>query len=53
MSLLNASIVTLSVIPECLYHPSFVTPAIFKPGSTVFKNKEKIKAWMPDKGFQA
>jgi len=24
--------------PECFYHPLSVTPAIFKPGSTVFKN---------------
>jgi len=24
--------------PEWFYHPFFVTPAIFKPGSTVFKN---------------
>jgi len=25
-----------------------VTPAIFKPGSTVSKNKEKAKTWIPD-----
>jgi len=23
------------VAPECFYYPKFVTPAIFKPGSTV------------------
>ena len=37
-----------NVTPECLYHLLFVTPAIFKPGSTVFKS-----IWMPDKRFQA
>ncbi len=37
-----------NVTPECLYHLLFVTPAIFKPGSTVFKS-----IWMPDKKFQA
>jgi len=36
------------------FPPSFVTPAIFKPGSTVFKNQRKSKnLWMPDKKFQA
>jgi len=31
-----------------------VTPAIFKPGSTAFKNQRKNKnLWMPDKRFQA
>jgi len=36
------------VTPERLYCPLFVTPAIFKPGSTVSKNEEKAKAWIPD-----
>ncbi len=30
--------------PECIYYPLFVTPAIFKPGSTVFKNQRKNKS---------
>ena len=50
---LNASIITSAVIPEWFYEGSklfkgknmgshlLVTPAIFKPGSTVFKTKEK------------
>jgi len=33
------------VTPECLYYPKFVTPAIFKPGSTVFK---KIRCLIKD-----
>jgi len=42
------------VTPECLYYPKFVTPAIFKPGSTAFKNQGKNKnLWMPDKSAQA
>ena len=40
---LNASIIPLSLIPEWFYCPLFVTPAIFKPGSTVFKNQRKSK----------
>jgi hypothetical protein len=36
------------VTPERLYCPLFVTPAIFKPGSTVFKS-----IWIPDKSAQA
>jgi hypothetical protein len=32
-------------------HP-LVTPAIFKPGSMVFKTKEKAKTWIPDKRFR-
>jgi len=42
------------VTPECLYHhlishswmvlsPLFVTPEIFKPGSTVLENQRKSK----------
>ena len=31
------------VNPERLYRLLFVTPAIFKPGSTVFKNQRKSK----------
>ena len=27
-------------IPECSYHPKSVTPAIFKPGSKLFKNMD-------------
>ncbi len=30
--------------------PTSVTPAIFKPGSTVLKTKEK-QTWIPDKKF--
>jgi len=47
MSFLKASIITLSVIPEWFYRPSFVTPEWFYQGSTVFKS-----IWMPDKRFQ-
>ena len=36
-STLNASTITLTVTPECFYHPLSVTPAIFKPGSTALK----------------
>ena len=45
---LSASIIPLSLIPECIYCPLFVTPATSEPGSTVFKS-----IWMPDKRFQA
>jgi len=33
------------VTPEYLYYPKFVTPAIFKPGSTAFKNQRKSKSF--------
>jgi len=31
------------VTPEFFYHPFFVTPAIFKPGSTALKTKRRSK----------
>jgi len=30
------SIIPVSIIPECLYHPFVVTPECFYQGSTVF-----------------
>ncbi len=35
--------------PEWFYHPFFVTPAIFKPGSTVFKNLGALLDFRHDK----
>jgi len=49
---LNASAITLPIIPECLYHPSSVTPEWFYQGSMVFKTKEKARTWIPDKKFR-
>ena len=56
-SLLNGSIIPKSLIPEWFYQESkllkgknmdshlLVTPAIFKPGSKLFKDKN---IWIPD-----
>jgi hypothetical protein len=52
MSPLKASIITLSVIPEWFYRPSFVTPEWFYQGSTLFENqRKKQKHGFPIKDF--
>ncbi len=53
LSFLNGSIRNLNCLRAKTMdsHP-LVTPAIFKPGSMVFKTKEKAKTWIPDKRFR-
>jgi len=49
MSLLNASIIPLSLIPECLYCPFVRHPGNLQAGVQKYlKNTEKAKTWIPD-----